>query len=185
MNVIGTEVLVWGGCDGEYTIDDTIAIWHGNLDDHLPKNEVIDQEIARTNFPSTATALEVIINPKRINGRSRILQERWEAEKPFRKDDLPPKILEGALRSKLPNALARAMHRHAVLEGKDTYIDPASGYSVFTQLYLQRRPCCGNGCRHCPHGHKNVPNQGRSSDESTGSESSSCSLETAAPALDW
>ena len=24
-------------------------------------------------------------------------------------------------------------------------------------LYLRRRPCCGNGCRHCPHGHVNVP----------------------------
>ena len=40
---------------------------------------------------------------------------------------------------------------------RDTYIDPDTGYSVFTQAYLKRRPCCGNGCRHCPWGHVNVP----------------------------
>ena len=29
--------------------------------------------------------------------------------------------------------------------------------ACFTQAYLRRRPCCGNGCRHCPWGHANVP----------------------------
>lgn len=30
---------------------------------------------------------------------------------------------------------------------------------MFTQLALSARPCCGNGCRHCPYGHYQV--QGR------------------------
>jgi hypothetical protein len=118
------------------------------------------------------------------------LQERWEAEQPFRKTDLPQEALEKALRSRLPNALARTMHRHAVLNKKDTYIDPSSGYSVFTQVYLKRRPCCGNGCRHCPHGHKNVPNRRKektpeaSSSSSTDSETSSAASSLASD-LDW
>ena len=59
---------------------------------------------------------------------------------------------ERAERSTLPLAMAKALHRHALraTPQRDTYIDPATGYSVFTQAYLKRRPCCGNGCRHCP-----------------------------------
>ena len=34
----------------------------------------------------------------------------------------------------------------------DYYIDPATGFLVFTAAYLLRRGyCCGNGCRHCPY----------------------------------
>ena len=68
-----------------------------------------------------------------------------------------------AAASKLPLAMAKALHRFAVAQTppRDTYIDPATGYSVFTTHYLQRRPCCGNGCRHCPHGHVNVPDHCR------------------------
>eukprot|EP00535_Pseudo-nitzschia_heimii_P012127 CAMPEP_0197195822 /NCGR_PEP_ID=MMETSP1423-20130617/31908_1 /TAXON_ID=476441 /ORGANISM="Pseudo-nitzschia heimii, Strain UNC1101" /LENGTH=439 /DNA_ID=CAMNT_0042649567 /DNA_START=190 /DNA_END=1506 /DNA_ORIENTATION=+ len=184
INVIGTEVFVWGGWDGECTVNDAITVWSGSLDDFLPNSTGLNQPTSPNKFRSTASATEAITSTP-IDRRSRILQERWEAEKPFRQDNLPPKVLERALRSKLPNALVRTLHRHAVLEGKDTYIDPASGYSVFTQLYLKRRSCCGNGCRHCPHGHKNVPNPGGSTDESTSSNSSSSSLATAVPAMDW
>ncbi len=36
--------------------------------------------------------------------------------------------------------------------GHRTYIDPASGYTVFTALALaERGECCGSGCRHCPY----------------------------------
>ena len=38
-----------------------------------------------------------------------------------------------------------------------TYIDPQSGYRVFTTYgLLQRKDCCGCGCRHCPFGHREV-----------------------------
>lgn len=45
-------------------------------------------------------------------------------------------------------------------EGKPTYVDPKTGYTVLTAKYLASRGyCCGNGCRHCPFGHVNVKKQ--------------------------
>ena len=44
------------------------------------------------------------------------------------------------------------LHLLACLQRQDSYIDPISGYMVFTAFYLKsRRKCCGNGCRHCPY----------------------------------
>jgi len=174
--VVDSNLYIWGGWDGEDTINDTLTLWHANIDHLLESGDFNSQT------PSSTSSSIVATNCEKNITQSKVLQERWEAETPFRKGDLPPEVLEKALRSKIPNALARAMHRHAVLKSKDTYIDPASGYSVFTQRYLKRRPCCGNGCRHCPHGHKNVPKQTRSS-RSTDVEHSSGSL--LATALDW
>lgn len=38
------------------------------------------------------------------------------------------------------------------------YLDPRTGFTVFTTLAAERRGrCCGRGCRHCPFGHVNVP----------------------------
>ena len=54
-------------------------------------------------------------------------------------------------------ALCRLLHRLACSTGHDRYQDPVSGLEVFTSEALKRQPCCGAGCRHCPHGHKNVP----------------------------
>ena len=49
-------------------------------------------------------------------------------------------------------------HREAVRRGQQTYIDPRTGYTVFTQLAaLERGRCCGSGCRHCPYDHVRVP----------------------------
>jgi len=34
----------------------------------------------------------------------------------------------------------------------DHYIDPDTGFLVFTASYhLKRGYCCGSGCRHCPY----------------------------------
>lgn len=45
------------------------------------------------------------------------------------------------------------VHRLAVQEGSITYIDPSTGFTVFTELaHLRRGTCCGNQCRHCPFG---------------------------------
>jgi hypothetical protein len=50
-----------------------------------------------------------------------------------------------------------ALHVRATAEGRDTYVDPETGYEVFTAAYLLRRGiCCGSACRHCPFGHENV-----------------------------
>ena len=49
------------------------------------------------------------------------------------------------------------LHARAVAEGRDTYVDPETGYEVFTAAYLRGRGiCCGSGCRHCPFDHVNV-----------------------------
>lgn len=46
-----------------------------------------------------------------------------------------------------------ALHLAAVRAGADTYVDPRSGYDVFTAVAHERRgSCCGCGCRHCPFG---------------------------------
>lgn len=51
------------------------------------------------------------------------------------------------------------LHRHAILQKQSTYIDPTTGFTVFTELaHLKRGKCCGNLCRHCPYGYSNVKN---------------------------
>ena len=55
-----------------------------------------------------------------------------------------------------------AAHAAAVAAGKETYEDPATGYSVFTSLAHQSRgKCCGSGCRHCCFDHANVRDKAR------------------------
>jgi len=134
-------VLLHGGYDGEIAVTDCHCVWQGELST-TERCKKLDQK----------QRIQLI---KKVD--SHRLQERWEAEIPARVEDLPPEKLEKAKRSTLPGAVYKALHRYAVAHNRDTYIDPSSGYSVFTQIYLKRKPCCGNGCRHCPHGHVNVP----------------------------
>ncbi|MEC7240478.1 MAG: DUF5522 domain-containing protein [Myxococcota bacterium] len=43
------------------------------------------------------------------------------------------------------------MHALAVEQGREVYVDPATGHYVYTALRLLRQgACCGRGCRHCP-----------------------------------
>ena len=47
---------------------------------------------------------------------------------------------------------ALAAHDRADAAGEDGYVDPTTGYVVFTRSALAARGrCCGNGCRHCPY----------------------------------
>jgi len=47
---------------------------------------------------------------------------------------------------------AQSAHDAAVAAGRDGYVDPDSGYLVFTAAYLAARgTCCASGCRHCPY----------------------------------
>ena len=138
----GSMIAVWGGFDGASTISENAALSLG----HIRREGDID---------GTCNILPVLSSSD--NTTSRHLQERWKAEKPVLLHDLPAEQLSKAKQSKLPGALFKALHRFAVENGRDTYIDPSSGYSVFTQLHLKRKQCCGNGCRHCPYGHVNVP----------------------------
>jgi hypothetical protein len=127
--VNGGTVLIWGGYNGTSTIQDGALIWVGDA----------------MKVDSTVTTV--------LTTEHNQLQERWEAEVPLRESDLSADVLgTKAKASKLPGALLVAQNR-------DKYIDPATGYSVFTQIYLKRRSCCRNSCRHCPHGHVNVTQQ--------------------------
>lgn len=48
---------------------------------------------------------------------------------------------------------AAAAHAAAVAAGSATYVDPDTGYTVFTaEEHLRRGYCCENDCRHCPYG---------------------------------
>jgi iron complex transport system substrate-binding protein len=52
-----------------------------------------------------------------------------------------------------PEVRAAVLQRHAqaCATSQPSYIDPTTGYSVFTADFLRQRGyCCGNGCRHCP-----------------------------------
>jgi len=45
-----------------------------------------------------------------------------------------------------------ALHRRACLQKQVFYLDPQTGYQVFTAYGLEQRgECCGSGCRHCPY----------------------------------
>jgi hypothetical protein len=45
-----------------------------------------------------------------------------------------------------------ALHKEAIENNEDTYIDPETGYKVFTAKFLlEREYCCECGCRHCPY----------------------------------
>lgn len=49
------------------------------------------------------------------------------------------------------------LHNSALLRGSETYQDPPTGFTVFTEkFHLLRGTCCGNQCRHCPFGWTNV-----------------------------
>ena len=46
----------------------------------------------------------------------------------------------------------QAAHDRAVAAGEAGYVDPVTGYFVFTAAeLLARGECCGSGCRHCPY----------------------------------
>ena len=51
-----------------------------------------------------------------------------------------------------PSLAAQLAHDRAVDLGIPTYIDPETGFVVFTSTALaDRGHCCGSGCRHCPY----------------------------------
>nr|XP_057928352.1 uncharacterized protein C1orf53 homolog [Doryrhamphus excisus] len=53
--------------------------------------------------------------------------------------------------------LIHRVHTEACEAKKQMYVDPSSGYKVFTEYaHLRRGTCCGSACRHCPYGQVNV-----------------------------
>ena len=55
-------------------------------------------------------------------------------------------------RSRADYEFVVTLHTRALESGAATYVDPASGYEVFTAAWLAARgACCDTGCRHCPY----------------------------------
>jgi hypothetical protein len=51
------------------------------------------------------------------------------------------------------NESIEEIHKNACERGEHSYLDPKTGYVVFTKLkHLERGYCCESGCRHCPYG---------------------------------
>ena len=158
----GGLAIVYGGYDGARTLDAHHSLFCApiTIDEDpgapAPAVDVTDSKRASNAAPRSATANN---NGSGVAKARSSQQNRWAAERPVTEADLPAAERARAAASTLPLAMAKALHRHALKSEppRDTYIDPATGYSVFTQAYLKRRPCCGNGCRHCPWGHVNVP----------------------------
>lgn len=146
MVLVGGLAIVYGGYDGAHTLDEHHSLFCAPF--------ALEAQGDRSALDAGSALGRA--NGVQVAARQ---QERWAAERPLSENDLPLGDRERAAKSPLPLAMAKALHRHAVQMAppRDTYIDPDSGYSVFTQAYLKRRPCCGNGCRHCPWGHVNVP----------------------------
>lgn len=62
---------------------------------------------------------------------------------------------------RIPPSAQRA-HAEAVRAGWASYVDPATGYAVFTAESLRSLGgCCGNGCRHCPYSAREQLEAGR------------------------
>ncbi|GBF88553.1 hypothetical protein Rsub_01268 [Raphidocelis subcapitata] len=92
--------------------------------------------------------------PPAAPARARAAAAKAAPAPPLRLEDLA--CAGAALRGQPPERAIAALHQAAVDAGRDMYVDPQSGYNVFTSAALARRPCCGNRCRHCPYEHANV-----------------------------
>lgn len=47
------------------------------------------------------------------------------------------------------------IHQEACEREEAFYIDPLTGYQVFTEYHhIERGYCCNSGCRHCPYKNK-------------------------------
>ncbi|XP_026179597.1 uncharacterized protein C1orf53 homolog [Mastacembelus armatus] len=90
--------------------------------------------------------------PLRSSSMSQINADRGEAE---RTDAVTGGHAAGKFTEE--ELAIHRLHREACEEQKQTYVDPATGYKVFTEhAHLQRGSCCGNACRHCPYDQVNV-----------------------------
>ena len=55
-------------------------------------------------------------------------------------------------RQNVPDGLLAAQVKTSDIAAEDYYMDPKTGFMVFTERYLLKRGfCCDSGCRHCPY----------------------------------
>lgn len=83
---------------------------------------------------------------------SRVGRDSYPASMSRLRVDFVDRPSERRLRRSNP-AYDEVMARHAgaVDSGVPVYVDPVSGLTVFTAVFLaDRGTCCDGGCRHCP-----------------------------------
>ena len=76
----------------------------------------------------------------------------------MRRYRLHPKSVERLFRTRrLEMKSFDQIHIEACERRERFYIDPTTGYQVFTEIaHKERGRCCGSGCRHCPFDFENV-----------------------------
>eukprot|EP01065_Artemidia_motanka_P037002 TRINITY_DN45131_c0_g1_i1.p1 TRINITY_DN45131_c0_g1~~TRINITY_DN45131_c0_g1_i1.p1 ORF type:complete len:246 (+),score=63.48 TRINITY_DN45131_c0_g1_i1:56-739(+) len=79
-------------------------------------------------------------------------------------------------------ALRGRLHKLCVAEGLQHYKDPVTGEAIYSTVYLNQRPCCGESCRHCPYNYVNVPKRRTSDSESDSSSETPRASSAASPA---
>lgn len=86
-----------------------------------------------------------------MTGGADIFASRSPDDEPIRDDWVTPHPSRLSPGNPAHDEIIRR-HAAAVAANVPTYVDPVSGYSVFTARFLaRRRSCCGSGCRHCPY----------------------------------
>eukprot|EP01062_Namystynia_karyoxenos_P056398 TRINITY_DN47351_c0_g1_i1.p1 TRINITY_DN47351_c0_g1~~TRINITY_DN47351_c0_g1_i1.p1 ORF type:complete len:307 (+),score=71.02 TRINITY_DN47351_c0_g1_i1:97-921(+) len=80
--------------------------------------------------------------------------------------------LEDSHRQLPSYALRGKLHRLCIDRELEHYEDPITREEIRSVVYLKRRPCCGETCRHCPYNYVNVPGRGKSDAQDSRSSSS-------------
>ncbi|EQC40849.1 hypothetical protein SDRG_01916 [Saprolegnia diclina VS20] len=147
--VLGDVVYAFGGYDGHH-------VTHG-----LHELSVSAAALPSSPVPASDTK-QAVASPAVANEVLPVVS--WAPTTPLTLNDLvnDPSMADDLAEidevelDEQPSERYRLLHKVACDRGYLQYVDPASGYTVFTAIFLKKRACCGYKCRHCPWGHKNV-----------------------------
>jgi len=126
--------MIFGGNNGERHSNDFLRLSLAGLMTNCRVPDITDT--AHTTEQESETSAQALT-----------AKDMFKIEQtPLTLSNLPLEAVYG----KSSRQLIRILHSAAVARQLDMYIDPESGYPAFTKIFLERRDCCGNGCRHCP-----------------------------------
>lgn len=129
------------------------AIRHTNLYKFCKRNQPVSYSFLKTLHYKSTQDIDLTScdfgGTRNIHTESQSEMEAWEAMVDY---------------SKLSETDLKIHQRHVAANKarKLFYVDPQTGYQVMTRrAHLERGECCGNECRHCPYGRKNVSEEKR------------------------
>ncbi|KAF0698061.1 Aste57867_11309 [Aphanomyces stellatus] len=151
MAVLDNVVYLYGGYDGARVTSTmwSIACGDGERGSNTPSQAIAAVDATREEESVASTPAATSWAPS-----TPLTWADIEADAAFADDVVEIDEMED---EDQPSERYRLLHRVACARGYVQYVDPTSGYTVFTSIFLQDRACCGYRCRHCPWGHKNVP----------------------------